>query len=111
MSTEEETKKFVTPKERLTAKLNSITKESRNLKILHDHFGKENLEKLPFNSVDFKFAEKSWDGTWVAYVNLKTGKIKTQCTVADGEDELLQEGHYFLDHIEKEIFKKLDENS
>lgn len=96
----------LTPKERLSKKLGEITQESKNLKLMHEYFGKENIEKLPFKSISIGgLYTNSWDGSHTLDVNFVTGKVHQSCTVADVGDILITESE--LKIIEEAIHVRL----
>ena len=94
-------------KERLSKKLAEITQESKNLKLMHEYFGKENIEKLPFKNITIGgLYTNSWDGSHTLEVNFVTGRVHQSCTVADVGDILIKESE--LKIIEKAIHERLE---
>ena len=94
-------------KEILSKKLAEITQESKNLKLMHEYFGKENIEKLPFKNISIGgLYTNSWDGSHTLYVNFVTGRVHQSCTVADVGDILIKESE--LKIIEKAIHERLE---
>ena len=94
-------------KERLSKKLAEITQESKNLKLMHEYFGKENIEKLPFKNITVcGLYTNSWDGSHTLDVNFITGKVHQSCSVADIGDILIKESE--LKIIEKAIHERLE---
>ena len=97
----------LTPKERLSKKLAEITQESKNLKLMHEYFGKENIKKLPFKTISIGgLYTNSWDGSYTLVVNFLTGRVYQSCTVADVGDILITESE--LKIIEEAIHVRLE---
>ena len=96
-----------TPKEKLAEKLAELTKENKNLKLMHEYFGKENIEKLPFKNISIGgLYTNSWDGSHTLRVDFLTGKVHQSCSVADVGDILITESE--LKIIEKAIYERLE---
>lgn len=96
-----------TPKEKLTEKLAELTKENKNLKLMYEYFGKENIEKLPFKNISIGgLYTNSWDGSHTLRVDFLTGKVHQSCSVADIGDILIGESE--LKIIEKAIYERLE---
>ena len=94
-------------KERLSKKLAEITQESKNLKLMNEYFGKENIEKLPFKNITIGgLYTNSWDGSHTLDVNFVTGRVHQRCSVADIGDILIKESE--LKIIEKAIHERLE---
>ena len=75
---------------------------------MHEYFGKENIEKLPFKNVSIgRLYTNSWDGSHTLDVNFVTGRVHQICTVADIGEILI--GNSELKIIEKAIHKRLEE--
>ena len=72
-------------KEKLSEILFNKTIEGKNLEILNNHFGKENINRLPQVHFVFKIGQNSWDGTNYRSINLKSGRVKEWCSVAEYE--------------------------
>ena len=96
-----------TPKEKLTEKLAELTKEHKNLKLMYEYFGKENIEKLPFKNISIGgLYTNSWDGSHTLKVDFLTGRVHQSCSVADVGDILIKETE--LKIIEKAIYERLE---
>lgn len=96
-----------TAKEKLSQKLESITKESKNLKLLNEYFGEDNLKKLPFKNIEIGgLYTNSWDGSHTLEVYFQNGRVHQSCSVSDVGDILIGESE--LKIIEKAIHEKLD---
>lgn len=102
----------MTPKERLKEKLDSLTVEAKNKKILFNHFGEENLRRLPFQEVTKTYNTNTYSSCGASYrkIGLLTGIVKEWCDVASYTcDKNVTKSD--LKWIEEEIYKKLDEKS
>lgn len=101
----------MTTAEKLKQKLDSLTVEAKNKKILFDHFGEENLRRLPFKTVKKICNDKSYSSVGCSYreVHLLSGVVKEWCDVASYSNYDKNIDEYDLEWIEEEIYKKLDE--
>ncbi len=95
-------------KDKLKEKLDSLTIEGKNKRRLFEHFGEENLKRLPFNIITLPNGSNSVDGDHYREIFLLSGKVQEYCTVAGytSEPNVTEED---LKRLEVEIFKKLDE--
>lgn len=94
-------------KEKLTEKLAELTKEHKNLKLMHEYFGKDNIEKLPFKNISIGgLYTNRWDGSHTLKVDFLTGRVHQSCSVADIGDILIKESE--LKIIEKAIYERLE---
>lgn len=85
------------PKEKLKKKIFEISKEGKNLKILYEYFGEENIKNLPFESVLVKgFKSEKWRESYQFYVNLQTGKVRHKLY----DDSISLSDPYYLEKLE-----------
>lgn len=100
-----------TTKEKLKQKLDSLTVEAKNKKILFDHFGEENLRRLPFQEVTKIYNTNTYSSCGASYrrIYLLSGIVKEWCDVASYSNYDKNIDEYDLEWIEEEIYKKLDE--
>ncbi|WP_018675757.1 hypothetical protein [Riemerella columbina] len=101
----------MTTKEKLKQKLDSLTVEAKNKKILFDHFGEENLRRLPFQEVTKIYNTNTYSSRGASYrrIYLLSGIVKEWCDVASYSNYDKNIDEYDLEWIEEEIYKKLDE--
>lgn len=94
-------------KDKLKSRLDELTTEGRNKKKLFEHFGEDNLRRLPFNVITLHNGSNSIDGDHYREIFLLNGKVQEYCAVAGytSEPNVTDDD---LKRLEIEIFKKLD---
>lgn len=96
----------ITFKEKLEKMLSENTIQGQNLKKINEHFGEENIKKLPKTS--FKFiTSHNRDGYNYRQIDLLTGEINEWCDVASytTKPELTETDIKKLEEVITNLFK------
>lgn len=94
-------------KDKLTHLIESKDIRYKNKQRLNGHFGESNLSKIEKEEFSYKFTENSWDGAWYRHINIKTGLIYENCSIAAGDDncEINEKDLKFLEDEFIKMFK------